>query len=257
MIWTSSDVAGGDEVLASQYNELRADTATVLTSAVPIGTVLLWAGTDANLNTGWLVCDGSAINRTTYSDLYTIQGNAFGAGDGSTTFNIPDMRDRFVVGAGSSYAQNAQGGASTNNMAHTHTVNSHTHTTGTHSHTVTSHRHSTPNHSHGAGTYRARIMRASQYQMYMYQASSTGWTANVMVNLYNSSSNSTAQSTGVVISGSSSSAGASNTGYSAPTTNAVSAGTTGGTGLTSNSSGSATQENKPPYIGIFYIIKAL
>ena len=49
---------------------------------------------------GWLPCDGSAVSRTTYANLYTVIGNTFGAGDGVSTFNVPDMRGRTVVGAG-------------------------------------------------------------------------------------------------------------------------------------------------------------
>lgn len=48
--------------------------------------------------TGWLECDGSAISRTTYSDLFSAIGTTFGNGDGSTTFNIPDLRGEFVRG---------------------------------------------------------------------------------------------------------------------------------------------------------------
>jgi microcystin-dependent protein len=49
---------------------------------------------------GWLLCDGSAVSRTTYAALYAAIQSAFGGGDGSTTFNIPDYRGRTIVGAG-------------------------------------------------------------------------------------------------------------------------------------------------------------
>lgn len=48
--------------------------------------------------TGWLECDGSTVSRTTYSDLFTAIGDTFGAGDGSTTFAIPDLRGEFIRG---------------------------------------------------------------------------------------------------------------------------------------------------------------
>jgi len=48
--------------------------------------------------TGWLECDGSAVSRTTYSDLFAAIGDTFGAGDGSTTFAIPDLRGEFIRG---------------------------------------------------------------------------------------------------------------------------------------------------------------
>ena len=49
---------------------------------------------------GWLVCDGRAVSRGTYAALYAAIGTSFGAGDGSTTFNLPDGRGRVLVGAG-------------------------------------------------------------------------------------------------------------------------------------------------------------
>ena len=49
---------------------------------------------------GWLICDGSQVSRTTYSDLFSVIGTTFGSGDGSTTFTLPDLRAAFVRGAG-------------------------------------------------------------------------------------------------------------------------------------------------------------
>jgi len=49
---------------------------------------------------GWLLCDGSPVSRTTYAGLFALIGTTYGAGDGSTTFNVPDLRGSVVVGAG-------------------------------------------------------------------------------------------------------------------------------------------------------------
>jgi microcystin-dependent protein len=54
----------------------------------------------ANPQTGWLRCDGAAVSRTTYAALYAAISTAYGTGDGSTTFNVPDYRGRTIVGAG-------------------------------------------------------------------------------------------------------------------------------------------------------------
>ncbi len=54
----------------------------------------------------WLLCDGSAVSRTTYADLYALIGENFGAGDGSTTFNLPDYRGKFLRGLGGDSAAN-------------------------------------------------------------------------------------------------------------------------------------------------------
>jgi microcystin-dependent protein len=64
---------------------------------VQIGTVQILAGTP---DSGWLVCDGSAVSRSTYARLFAVIGTSFGAGDGSTTFNLPDLRGRVPVGSG-------------------------------------------------------------------------------------------------------------------------------------------------------------
>jgi len=67
-----------------------------VTGGIPAGAVQSFAMNTAP--TGWLDCDGSAVSRTTYSTLYTAIGTTFGAGDGSTTFNVPDLRGEFIRG---------------------------------------------------------------------------------------------------------------------------------------------------------------
>lgn len=62
----------------------------------PVGSTISYAGSTAP--TGWLLCDGTAVSRTTYAALYAVVGDRFGIGDGSTTFNLPDLRGRFVRG---------------------------------------------------------------------------------------------------------------------------------------------------------------
>lgn len=65
-------------------------------NVTPIGSILLWA--TATPPTGWLECSGQAVSRTTYAALFALIGVTYGAGDASTTFNLPDMRGRFVRG---------------------------------------------------------------------------------------------------------------------------------------------------------------
>lgn len=82
----------------------------------------------ATTPSGWLTCDGSAVSRTTYAALFAVIGTTYGAGDGSTTFNLPDFRDCFPVGASGTKAIASAGGAETvtlssgNLPSHTHTV---------------------------------------------------------------------------------------------------------------------------------------
>lgn len=72
------------------------NTSASASNSVPSGTVVSFAGSTAP--SGWLLCDGSAVSRTTYSDLFSNIGTLYGAGNGSTTFNIPDLRGRTVFG---------------------------------------------------------------------------------------------------------------------------------------------------------------
>ena len=67
-------------------------------AGVPTGTVLDFAGTTAPA--GYLLCDGSAVSRTTYATLFNAIGTTWGVGDGATTFNVPDLRRRTAVGSG-------------------------------------------------------------------------------------------------------------------------------------------------------------
>jgi microcystin-dependent protein len=64
--------------------------------SVPTGTILEWAGTTTPA--GFLVCDGSAVSRTTFADLFAAIGTTYGAGNGSTTFNLPNYKGRVSVG---------------------------------------------------------------------------------------------------------------------------------------------------------------
>jgi microcystin-dependent protein len=104
----------------------------------------------ASAPTGWLLCQGQAVNRTTYAALYTALGGAgspWGQGDGSTTFNVPDLRSRVSVGAGQGAGLTnrvlaASGGEETHTQAIAELpAHSHTATQGTHTHTDTGHVH--------------------------------------------------------------------------------------------------------------------
>ena len=77
----------------------------------------------ASAPTGFLICNGSAISRATYATLFAVLGTTFGSGDGSTTFNIPDFRDRMPIGAGNTYSANSLGGsANAIVVSHNHTA---------------------------------------------------------------------------------------------------------------------------------------
>lgn len=126
-----------------------------VTNLIPTGTV--WDYLGATAPTGWLLLNGAAVSRTTYSALFALLGTTYGAGDGSTTFGLPDARGRTTIGAGTGAGlsprtlgaklgeeTHAQTGAEVgvhyhpiNDVGHTHTSPAHTHSDGGHQHTVT------------------------------------------------------------------------------------------------------------------------
>lgn len=86
----------------------------------PIGAISPYAGSIAPTN--WLICDGSAISRVTYADLFNAIGTTYGAGDGSTTFNLPNLKGRVAVGKDTSQTEFDTLGETGGEKAHTLTV---------------------------------------------------------------------------------------------------------------------------------------
>jgi len=107
---------------------------------IPAGSIMAWVTNTAPTN--WLFADGTAISRTTYSTLFAVIGTTYGAGNGSTTFNLPNLSGRVPVGknAGTFATLAATGGAesvsldSNNLPAHTHSFSATTSTDGSHTH---------------------------------------------------------------------------------------------------------------------------
>lgn len=69
-------------------------------SMISLMTGIIFDYAGSSIPSGWLDCDGSAVSRTTYAALFTAIGTTWGVGNGSTTFNLPDLRGRYTVGAG-------------------------------------------------------------------------------------------------------------------------------------------------------------
>ena len=74
------------------------ETFAKLLDTTPVGKIVMYAGGSAPR--GWLLCQGQAVSRTTYAKLFSVIGTTYGSGDGSTTFNIPNMKGRFPLGCG-------------------------------------------------------------------------------------------------------------------------------------------------------------
>lgn len=214
-----------------------------VSDTLPIGSVVEWYSDYVPDN--WLICNGQAISRTVYSDLFAVLGTKYGSGDGTSTFNLPDMKSRFPVGYNSGDTDFNElgklGGSKTQSTSHTHTIAGH-------SHTVNAHRH---DFRIGLGWFYGAASgentTAGNAGAYKYSNSSwNGWngagfntTARVNTGTqagYNDQSSGVQMSTG-------------DTDTSAPGTNSV--------GLTTNTNTTATTVNVlPPYFTVNYLIKA-
>jgi microcystin-dependent protein len=108
-----------------------ATTSFVIANASPSGSITMWP--TATAPTGFLLCAGTAVSRSTYAALFAILGTAYGVGDGSTTFNLPNFNNRSPIGAGGLYtAAQTLGSKDAVVVSHTHTATvtdpGHTHT---------------------------------------------------------------------------------------------------------------------------------
>lgn len=80
---------------------------------IPVGTVINFASATLPASAPFLWCNGAAVSRTTYANLFAVIGTVFGAGDGSTTFNIPNSSGRVLINRSGSYSVGGYGGEST------------------------------------------------------------------------------------------------------------------------------------------------
>jgi microcystin-dependent protein len=97
------------------------------TSTREVGEMIMFGGNSVPAK--WLLCDGSAVSRAVYSDLFAVIGTAYGAGDGSSTFNLPNLTGRFPLGISGGHARGEQAGSETkvlteaNLPPHDHAIN--------------------------------------------------------------------------------------------------------------------------------------
>lgn len=141
-------------LLLERHNGETIDAGSVLGPQGPIGVgptgaVTVFAGDAAPA--GYLLCRGSAVSRTAYAALFAVIGTKYGAGDGVTTFNLPNLQGRVIVGQQPADTDfdvvGEMGGSKTHVLTtaemppHTHVQNAHTHVQNAHDHTQTAHNH--------------------------------------------------------------------------------------------------------------------
>jgi microcystin-dependent protein len=152
------------------------------TTEMPTGSVITWVGAPSTPPTGWLLCDGAAVSRSTYADLFAITSTYFGVGDGTTTFNLPDFRGLSLVGAvsanvGVAVGNTAGGKVWTYGSDDPFTALTHSSDNGSHTHTFTDdsqggHTHAT-NHTTTA-TYSSQTADGGHTHTYVGTAVSNG-----------------------------------------------------------------------------------
>lgn len=142
--------ADNDQSIATTAFVKNALAALAGTQYVP-GMVMLWGGISGDIGVAelanWGLCDGHAVSRTDYPVLWQKLGTLHGAGNGSTTFNLPDLTERFVMGAGLR-SPGLKNEASSTTVADTNV-------TGSHGHDITGTvllQSQLPGHTHGVGT---------------------------------------------------------------------------------------------------------
>ena len=154
-LWIDSDASAG--VLNQNDYLLKADFEVLST---PIGGVTQYAGATTP-SANWAICDGSEISRATYETLFTRIGTSYGVGDGSTTFNLPNLKGKVLVGLDSTQTEfdalGETGGAKTHTLTSTE-IPGHTHTTNIgHGHLDTL---AAPAHTHNIGHGHADTLAA-------------------------------------------------------------------------------------------------
>jgi len=128
---TFTGIPSGPTASAGTNTTQLATTAFTLANSVPTGAINMW-GT-ATAPTGYLLCAGAAVSRSTYAALFAVIGTTFGVGDGSTTFNVPNYTNRTPYGT---TLGTTGGSADAVVVSHTHTATS-TVTDPGHAHSIT------------------------------------------------------------------------------------------------------------------------
>lgn len=239
-------------------DKLATNTIQLLT---PTGSIVQYGGNAAP--TGWMLCNGAPISRTTYAALFAVIGTTYGVGDGSTTFNLPNFGGRVPAGlkgtAGEPFLSNGEtGGSRTSTASHTHDLQNHTHALKNHIHDLSSHTHALGNHTHSGTTGddspdHTHSIAGSTGAGGIYQLAT--WINNVQLSYGGATGGASVRHQHTFTSGapSTNTSGApSNNSSGVPSDNTSN---TPSTNVTGASSADASNGNLQPYLTVNFIIK--
>jgi microcystin-dependent protein len=247
-VWTASQNMGSNTIInvAPGVNPTDAANLSQLGQFAPIGSVMIYPSATPP-SASYLLCNGQAVSRSTYATLFTLVGTAFGAGDGSTTFNVPNFNSSAPLGitVGSNVIGTAGGAATvalaTGNLpAHNHGINDPGHN---HAHSDPGHNHGDPGHTHGA----SQAAHAHTYLETIISGVGASFSGGAQGSQSSQSTSSVAPAIGV---------NGAVTGIQAAVTNMTNVAS--GTGITTQNAGSGTAFNiRNPYVIMAYMIRVL